>query len=384
MINKLLYFILLSLLFLAGCIEQYYTELKNIESILVVEGFITSGTTQITLSRSVSLDVNSSNDFIAVDHAFVYVACDDGTQSEVSRSSGNGTYLITTGELKMDTKYCLVIQVEDHEYWSDFLSLPYTTPSMNISFACDDNDIHVCINSYGNDTQTGYYLWSYKEDWEIYSYMYGPWVFNEIVTSWNQLRYVRVANDLNSPNNRYYCWRRDSSRFYIMGTTDHLTDNNIREKKILSFSRTNEKTSVLYRVQVTQNRIHKEGYDYYSSVQKNMFQTGSIFSHIPYEITGNIKCITNPDIPVIGYVEVSTTITDVQWLDTIFFDPSYRNSQRCGYEDLMPDPGYGATAPGQGLVLFSQEPLYVTEHCVDCTKRSGTKRKPKDWPNDHI
>ena len=377
--KNILYYILPLCFALAGCIEPYHADIKGIESILVVEGFITGGTTQITLTKSVNPDVSPNHDFIAVDHALVYVACDDGTQSDVTRSSGNGKYLIPTGELKMDAKYCLVIQSDDHEYRSEFLSLPAIAPPINVSLLCDSVDIHVSVNSHGNDGQTGYYLWSYKEDWEIHSYMYGPWVYLEIRNRFGWISLVRTANDLRSVNNRYYCWRADSSKYYIMGTTDNLTDNNIRERKLLSFPRTDDRIFLFYHVQVTQNRVHKEAYDYFYNVQKNMEQTGSIFGHIPSEIKGNIRCITNPDIPVIGYVEVCTASMASQWLDNKFYDPSVRDG-KCVDPFVIP---FGRAAePGNGLVPYYAG--YVVEYCVDCTKMGGTKRKPKDWPTDNI
>jgi hypothetical protein len=70
-----------------------------------------------------------------------------------------------------------------------------------------------------------------------------------------------------------------------------------------------EKLSILYYISVTQQQLRREAYDYYFNLQKNISQSGSIFFPIPAEITGNIRCLTHPERPVIGYVEVSTTVT---------------------------------------------------------------------------
>ena len=408
-----LYFTLLMFV-LAGCIERYEPKIEGIESILVVEGIITGGTTQIKLSKSVGLNVPWYEDLVTVDNAFIYVACDDGTQSYVAFSSGNGIYQIPTGKLNVDAKYRLVINVNDAVYQSDFVS-PTITPPVNVSFTSDDKDIHVCVTTHGNDDQTGFYLWSIQEDWEIHSYIQGPYVVLKIKLNpddgdmtqkilaelsnagWDVVAigsndkgifngYVLVVNNIFSPNNLFYCWGTDSSKIFITGTTDKLIDNIIREKKIKSFPRTDDRTSVLYRVQVTQNRIHKEAYDYYTNVLKNMKQTGSIFVPIPSEITGNIKCISNPDIPVIGYVDVSTTSTkDIQYLDDKFWDPSFRRNKCffCVSEISPPRTPLMGRLEGGWVIYDTRSDLYILKSCVDCTKIGGTKNKPEDWPTDN-
>jgi len=379
MIKNTIYFTLL-LVVLSGCIEPYHAQTDGINSILVVEGFISGGTTKITLSKSVGLEI-ISNDFDPVNNALVYVVCDDGTRSEAAYYSGSGIYQIATGELKTDAQYCLVIKINDTEYQSEFIP-PAVTPPVDVSFMCDDDDVHVCVTTHGDDHQTGYYLWSYIEDWEVHSLVWGPWIVIEI----NEKFFV-IDHDISSSDNRYYCWGKDSSRIFILDATDNLTDNDIREKKIHSFSRTSDRTSVLYRVQVTQNRIHKEAYEYYQNVKKNMEQTGSIFAHIPSEITGNIRCISNPDLPVIGYVDVSTSTKDIQYLDDKFFDYSlihYRFSV-CR-DNIVPPRDRVISTPGFGYVLYEISPtglLYIPEACVDCVKSGGSKIKPKDWPNKY-
>jgi len=376
-----IYFILL-LFTLAGCIEPYHAKTDSIVNILVVEGVITSGTSQITLSRSVGLDDYIDVNIIGVMNAIIYVECEDGAQSNVAYYSGRGKYLIETGELDNNKKYRLVIHSNGEEYHSAFIAPAISSP-VNVSFKLDHNDmINVCVSTTGYDHQPGYYMWSYKEDWEITSIMY-----NDSVIIDGKV----VYNDLSSENNRYYCWQKDSSRILILGTTERLIENAIREKPIRIFGRIDNRTSVLYRVNVTQNTIHKEGYDYFYNLQKNIEQTGSIFGTIPSEIMGNIRCVSNPEIPVIGYVDVSTTTSDEQFLNSRYYDPRSRNGQylQCERDTLLnpiPPP-----KPGTGYILWVQEmtlvgngdPVYITDKCVDCTLLGGTKRKPKNWPNNH-
>ena len=342
---------------LFGCIEPYDAKLENIDSILVVEGFITSGTTQINLSKSIGVNDNYWNYYqwvngkyvntLVVDHAIVYVECDDGTQSEKAHSSGEGIYLIETGELNVNAKYRLAIHMDDEVYHSSYIA-PAISPPVELSYRINyhyfinqknepDSTIYytdVLVSTQGYEHQPGYYLWSYKEDWEIHD-LFGYDI----------------------------CWRKDSSRVFLLGSTEKLIDNTIRDHTLLNIWGDDNRVSQYYRMQVKQNTIHKEAYDYFNNQKKNSEKTGSIFGVIPSELMGNIKCTSNPAIFVIGYVDVSTTTTNELFLDRECFNPQYENSQR--------------------MACYNEEDGSISPSCLDCTQRGGTKNKPKDWPNDH-
>ena len=330
---------LIFLFTLTGCIEDYNTKTRGIDSILVVEGFITNGTTQINLSKSVGLDDNIHNYFwsgdstLFVDNALVYVESQDGSKSETVRSSRGGKYLIETGELKADAKYRVVIQLAGEEYHSSFIA-PAISPPVELTYTYDDINryINVCVTTSGDDQQHGYYLWSYKEDWEVYSYI-----------NWD------------------LCWKSDSSRLLILGTTEKLSVNTIHEKRIHFIWIWDDRLSSFYRIKLKQNVMHKECYDYLENLQKNTEQIGWIFGRIPSELMGNIRCVSNPKIPVIGYVDVSTTTSTELYLTSKYYDSSnrYWSVNTC----MQADPPYN--------------------WCTDCTAQGGSKRKPKDWPTDH-
>ena len=391
-------YLILMLFVLAGCIEPYNAKTDSIDSILVVEGIITGETTQITLSKSVGLDESLAGeenmDKFAVNHAVVYVECEDGAKSAETYSSGGGKYLIETGELNPDKKYRLAIHLEGEEYHSSFVA-PAVSPPVEVSFTCDASLIHVCVTTYGHENQPGYYLWSFKEDWEITATMYGDYA---------SINGRLVFNNLDSPNNRYYCWKKDSSMNLILGTTEKLIENTIREKRIHSFRRTDDRSSFLYRVIVQQNTIHKEAYDFFNNLKKNIEQTGSIFGAIPSEIMGNIRCVSNPAIPVIGYVDVSSSASDEQYLNNIYYHSvTLSGNIRDCEASILENPDLESLF---GYILYrstkeikadpdnedeidviigdgSGDDYYIPVRCVDCTKNGGSKRKPKNWDNDH-
>ena len=303
-----IYFILLSFK-LTSCIEPYEGEMKSIDNILVVEGMITGGTTQIILSKSGGLDdmmtpiwdyqQQVSKDPYEVNHAEVFVECDDGARTESAYPAMGGIYRIETGELNMDAKYRLVIHLDGELYHSNYIAPAISSPPF-ISFKNDGANISVCVSTKGYEGYPGYYLWSYEEEWET-----------QVLSSGAKCRMYEKSNVL------------------ILGNTEKMIENEIREQTIKSFHCTDSRTSILYRIKVSQNTIHKEAYDYLFNVQKNSsWNPNVIFGHIPSEIMGNIKCVSNPEIPVIGYVDVSTTSVDEQYVDDIYYDSSFEVQRR--------------------------------------------------------
>jgi hypothetical protein len=292
----------------------------------------------------------------------IYVECEDGTQFEAARYSGNGKYLIETGELNAGTKYRLAIHLDDELYHSEYIA-PEISPPVKLSYRINyyyfineknvnDSTVlstDILVSTQGYERQHGYYLWSYKEDWE-----------------------VRAL--LHYPNYPYYCWAKDSSRHLIVGSTERLIENTIREKLLFSIYGSDTKVAHLYRIQIKQNAIHMDAFDYFNNQIKNSEQTGNIFGIIPSELMGNIRCTSNPDVYVIGYVDVATTTTDELYLDTKCYNPPDNSFWGCEIwvPDEIPDDGiiWGFVNYGHG---------YIQENCVDCTKRGGTEKKPENW-----
>ena len=387
MMKHIIYLAML-LFVLSGCVEPFNPNTSHVDSMLVIEGIITSGTTQINLSRTVGLYDWLFEDMVNVDDALVYVECDDGSKSPITWSSGKGIYLIDTGELNVDAGYRLVVLHHEEEYHSSFIT-PAISPPLAVTFTVEHDVIHVCVSTYGSENQPGYYLWSYKEDWEVTAYVRGDFAIIDGDT---------VPNDIYSHNNRHYCWEKDSSKNLILGTTEKLSENSVIEKRINTFNRSDNRASMLYRIQVKQNTIHKEGYDFFYNLQKNVEQTGSIFGAIPSEVVGNIRCVSNPNLHVIGYVDVSTTSTDEQYLSYQYYDESafVINASLC-FDAAIEAPEIIT----DNLVLFQyrfREKLppeippavdtifmYIEKNCVDCTLRTAgaSKNRPIDWPNNH-
>ena len=354
---------------LCGCITKY--EAKGIDEtadILVVEGIITDEESTITLSRSIGLTEGNAGNYF-VNNARVYVECDDETRWQAEPyifdewAPQNGRYTIKTGQLNMERTYRLKIEIDElpaqtSECCSDY-SCPIQTPEIDSVFWMKRGQgqpvmIHVATHSPDNDVL--YYRWSYQEDWEINS---------EIMVD----------------NYPYYCWNVSKSKDILVGSAEKTVFGRITDK-LTEISPRDRRFSVLYQIDVKQNAISKRAYDYFANIKKNAQQTGSIFAPTPSELRGNIICTTDPDKPVIGYMDVSTTSQKRRyiWPREVYERPS-SNCPFYTSEELYDTYGDDIAANPESFwenwvdVLGS----YVSITCVDCTWH-GTTQKPDDWP----
>lgn len=365
-----------------GCIEEYHAKgIDQLSNLLVVEGVVTDGTTTVKLSRSVGLygDVQKSE---TINNAVVSVEAEGGTVYAANKNVTDGTYTIEIDKLDPDTRYRLKISIDNEEYESAY-SKPILTPDIDKIFWTKNSDkgiANVCVTTRGTNDQSRYYSWSYEEIWEITAKYYSNFMYDVYAETGNVIFY----NELNGPYNlKYHCWNSSKSNKFILASSDKLSENVISEKKLVETAPSDNRFSVLYYIKVHQNMLSKEAYDYFTNLQKNIESTGSIFSPVPSEMRGNITCVTNPDIPVVGYVDISNVKTK-----EVYIYPSdglyeIKSDFSC-FSVAIDDERY---EEGMALYYYDRSPMdpihqYSYVRCFDCTL-SGTKNKPDFWPNDH-
>jgi hypothetical protein len=107
-------------------------------------------------------------------------------------------------------------------------------------------------------------------------------------------------------------------------------------------------------------------------------------------MAGNIHCISDPSIPVIGYINASEAAKAEMYYDNSK-EKFYKNtsSQEFSIIELKPEDfasfWKNGFAPFDVIEYPGQPPVYqwALRRCVDCTILGGTKKKPDGWPNDH-
>ena len=137
----------------------------------------------------------------------------------------------------------------------------------------------------------------------------------------------------------------------------------------------------------------EEAYLYWKNIEDNSQNQGTIFSPTPSQMAGNIRCLSDPDLPVLGYIGAAR-----QASARMYYDNSLEHF--CTLRQLVREDDVEEITPGQFQEYYEKnaflpqtinvEPMtgdevyvWASRTCVDCRFAGGTKNKPADWPNNH-
>lgn len=362
------------LLLLYGCKDRYDIALRDTDkSFLVVEGSLKLGqdSTVITLSRSVK--VNERTNFRPVLRARVSVE-DNAGRSMLLNETSNGRYGVRLN-LAPGNEYRLRIRTGDNkEYLSDYVVPKVTPPIDSISWAKENGDVIIYANTHDPANNTMYYKWDYDETWEIRSFYLANY------------QYVGGGTVIESPEYHYRCWKYNKSTTLNIATSARLSADVINEATLLLIHPGSEKLSVRYSILVKQESITKKAYEYFMMMKKNTESVGSIFDPLPSEWEGNIRCISNPDEGVIGFLTASSVTEKRIFITRREADWSF--SQSCteilkvkNHPDSI-KASFPAYLPwGTELTITGDIAYYISSipTCVDCTTRGGNLAMPAYW-----
>jgi hypothetical protein len=376
-------FIILSLLLLASCREKYSVSLKSSDrSALVVEGFLNAGNgpTIITLTRSYA--ANGSVSIPRVTGAQVTVEGNNGTSFSLAETGTNtGVYRHPQLNLLTDKQYRLKIRTTGgKEYLSDYVPVRLSPPIDSINWKWENNGVMIYANTHDASNNSRYYKWDYEETWEISTNYYS----DVKLVSANPLTVVArnlPAEDVSR------CWKYDNSRTIMIGSTAQLQTDIAFEIPLYFLQPNTERLGIRYSTLVKQSVLTKEAYEYFSLMKKNTEQLGSIFDPLPSELRGNIKCLTDADEQVVGYLTASSQqekrifITAQQLPGSIFNFPNctsimvpiHPDSVRKHIPTLMPYAEY------RNQFNLLTHYFMAPPPCFDCTARGGINVKPSYW-----
>lgn len=393
-----------TLLCAAACIYPFEVELShNGEWPLVVEGDILLGErSTVTLShvRPFNADPNEFQTFTATG----YIEAENGSRIEgVSSpiytllSSSSSSYR-SEAALSFDTttltggqRYRLHLttyDLEGHElntYESDWLE-PCPAPAidgLNYSHHPEYDELWVGLSMHCNGSH--YFRWTFDEDWEYHSDVYTNL---EYKTDTRSVGYYEWG-----ANNLYYCWKSAKSGQIDIFSTVNQTEDRFEELAFYRIPLDDKRLQVLYRITVHLEAISENAYNYWSNIKQSSEGQGSIFSPTPSQMASNVRCISDPDVQVVGYLNLSTRASAVMYYDNAvnhFYvqgrlyerdDHKVSNSRRDslaywyahGY--LPYDQVYENPAP------TPSHSMWTPNYCIDCRMQGGTKKRPDDWPN---
>lgn len=367
---------------LSNCVTPFEPEgVAYNERMLVIEGdILVNDVTRVMLSYSKALDEPEGVDYIPM--AQVWVESDNGTKYYSRRvvNDNKVVYEVNTIGADVRDQYRLVVNVDGKVYMSDFVRVKISPQIDDIGFVVnkDSTEVTFYVNSHDPSNSTKYYMWKYREDWEFTSYTYSMVEYDS---------YSKQIYEIPHEQNRHTCWNSAVSREILIASTDHLSEDRVFQKKLVSIGKSDYKINYLYSMELSQIALTREGYVYWENIRKNSDDIGGIFAPQPSEIAGNIKCMTEPSEKVIGFVSASTVsrkrIYAYTWEIGIYRNPLSCNTEPIGANLLLRDSLFSV---GYDVIFYTEETgesVWSPKKCVDC-RIYGTKKKPTFWPNNHI
>ena len=371
--NKIYFWLLL--LCMASCKDRYNPPAVSVNSsYLVVEGYLNgSGTTTIRLSRTFKLADTAR--IPLEQNAQVRVESNSG-QAYALTPKGSGMYEAAQIAFSAAQQYRLYIRTSaNKEYRSEYVPYKATPVIDSINWRRNNEGIQVYANAHDDQSKTTYYRWNYDETWELHSAYFSTLDYKN---------HMIVQRD--PTVNIFYCWSSALSSRILLGSSARLQKDVIHLQPLVLVPNASEKLGVRYSIQVRQYALTEQAYQYWLNMQKNTENLGSIFDPQPSEMSGNIRCISNPAELVIGFVSAGTVQSrrifinnsDVNsWGYSTGCEQYFVPNNRDSLETFL---GGGGNAPIMEAMSPDLKPgySYSTIGCVDCRLR-GTNIKPSFW-----
>jgi hypothetical protein len=363
--------LLLSLL----CCKKPYNPpaVKSSGSYLVVDGLINTGNDSTIIKLSKTVNTTAKTTLNPVLDAAVLVESDGGG-SWVLISDGTGRYVSGPLGLSASQKYRVHITTGDGvQYLSDFVSVKPTPPIDSIGYFVKNGSLQLYVNTHDPTNNTRYYRWDYDETWQFQS-EYESNLYADSVTQQILSR---------SPDQMvYHCFGNDISTNVLLTSTAKLSSDIVYQTPLISIPLTSEKLETEYSIQVKQYALTADAFQFYTVLKTNTENIGGVFGVQPSQLTGNIHCVNNPEVPVIGYITATNTQSkrifilksELPEVTTVY--PYY-----CEIDTVKGDPTFLTIPPFDFIpitITIKAGLLYSSNVCVDCTLR-GTTQRPSFW-----
>jgi hypothetical protein len=292
----------------ASCIDPYIPDLKNYESLLVVDGLITNenNSCKVKLCRSTREDIPPER----VTDANVFITDGDGIKTDLQNCS-DGYYKTDSTSFKgvIGQKYTLhILTSEGKEYKSEECTM---LPVAGIDKLFYEKGEEI-LGTLGESFTGLKILLSATETTETNNYL--RWTFDEVWKSIipfpPQYKYTYVNDTLCYfeliPDIQSFCWKRNLSGDIITNSIHSGSENKLSGQEIQFIAPVKtDRLSKQYSILVKQYSVSEKEFDFWNNLKKAGEAGGDIFASQPYMVNGNIHNVKSADEMVLGYFEVS-------------------------------------------------------------------------------
>jgi hypothetical protein len=364
---------------LTGCVEPFEAPVTNRSvNFLVVDGYFdnTNNVIRVKLTRAKALE--DTNPYVAETNAQVSLENESGPLVYLIDETGQGDYTLSGVFIDSSEKLRLRIRTNDgKEYESEFVDILQSPPIDSITWAPTDTGISIRVNTHDDENNTRYYQWRYVETWQYNAPQFSSYKYE------NGQAILRTQDEY-----LFYCWLEQPSTQILVHTSNRLESDVISNHELFEIPAGSVKISNKYSVLVLQAAISREAYDFWTLLKQTTEDLGGLFDPQPGKVLGNLRCLSDPDEPVLGYFQAGNVEEKRIFIDFLEISPELRYFEY--QEECRPDslevqsignfPGQiynlvNAIYEGLSLVGYT----YTTKPCSDCRFGGGTLTKPDWW-----
>ena len=373
----------------AACIYPFDPDLGEApKGILVVEGdIIVGGTTIIRLGTMESINSGARHSDapsgMTAEQAAAHVWVEDsdgGVYEGHLADNRSPQFIIDTENAPADKEFRVCVEIYDARYSSDWSPALQGPEIKDIVFTPNDRSVFVCVSLDGGPEATGYVALSYDETWEFHAEYTLEYVVD--TASWT------VVIPMNPPRQEnYWCWRSSDNHISYPLDFTGMGSNGVTAYPLFSFYRSDNRNHKKYCVNVKARTISKKTYQYLSHLDETSSGSGDLFTPNPGELPGNLRCETDPERQVLGYITASRITSKRAFMDSryhILVRPEigalsfitqdlYPNYYFAGYLPLAENPNHSTEDDLERL--YGWGPM----RCYDCVAAGGTKEEPDFW-----
>jgi hypothetical protein len=362
-------------LIVAGCVELYNPPVVQQDThYLVVDGYLNSGEGIINVTLSRTQPLYSTEPPPPELNAMVTLEDEQGSVYPL-HEQGKGLYTGSNLTVSTAKKYRMHIRTSDKEdFFSQYINIKPSPVVDSVFWMPESDGIFIYVNTGDPSGNTRYYKWKFTETWEYNS------------TFGSGLKITDTGVVIRPPDEYIYtCWRTLQSAGIMVGSSSKLQEDVIRNFPLLFLPKGSVKLSKKYSINVQQQALTEEAYNYWLQLEQTTEKLGGLFDPMPSQISGNFYNSTDPTQPVLGFFSAG----DVQEKRMfVSFIDLPNHLQRTPFSDCVMDSilmkDIGDYGPGTLLIDTYGVPTpegYLTSanSCIDCRYHSGTTVKPLFW-----
>jgi hypothetical protein len=359
-----------------NCIYEFIPKTEDLGNLLVIYGMVTNenGPHEITILKTKKINSNVNE---PVRDAKVSILNDKGYTVPLTEDSLGKYHTPETFAGQIGAKYKLSIELQEgKKYESDYVELldvsdiseleaeKIIKPATGTSL--ESSGYQFYISTKPGTVEQKYYKWDIFEDWE-YRLPY------KISAYWDG----NVLYQIDPPVPDKCYMHTPFNDIYICDTKNFQT--NYITHYPLNFTPGSAKFLYKYGIYVRQYALSEFSYKYWHSAMENN-QPDPLYSKQPYQLTGNINCISNPDETVFGIFEASAVKSKgiTAYLPVLGDSTSHDCDWVIGLMGVRPQdlmykpPGWiGDVGGGLGLV--------PNKRCVFCKYNGGGNGMRPDY-----